>query len=465
MNKSQSTLVFMKKYLDTINSWGVSDKRPEELNKKIFLSNQLAIILIIPFLFFLASTLAFDLHYHFLLFSFTLFCYLAVPFLNRQGYINVSRVLLCIGPTLFITVASIIANLLNEYSNVMVALSPRAFILCMAVLPHIIFNYEQKQLIWSTFYINSICVLFFDEFHYLLGVHISHLEYNSSSYEWFRATISISFITITLFLIVLKDINEKFRQRIEGQRKELLALNNLKGKLLSIVSHDLKGPIGSLQGVLDLLSIKGLTPNQLSTIAHELNEKISNTVDTMDNLLRWAMSQMDGLQVKYSAVDLNHVVDQTVAFLQTALDKKKISVINNIPENVTLYADFEMLKIIVRNILSNAIKFSPTNAKVTLYTESISKDEIVINVQDEGIGMDEREIESLFKPQSHFSKPGTQNEKGSGIGLLLCKELAEKQNGNLMVKSKKGEGSIFSITLNKYSPNKNIEKPRELAIV
>ena len=445
----------MKQYLNIINNWGVSKMQSEALNKRIFLANQLAIILIIPFLFFLLSTLVFGLVSHFVFLSFSIVTYLAVPLLNRQGYINASRVLLCIGPTIFITTASIIAKLDVNEANVMVALAPRAFILCMAVLPHVIFNYENGKLMWTSFIINSVCVLFFDELHFLFGIQISHLEYDAWKYEWFRATISISFITITLFLFVLQDINEKFQRRIEVQRKELLDLNRLKGKLLSIVSHDLRSPLGSLQGVLDLLSVDGLTPNQMSKIAVDLNEKISNTVDTMDNLLRWSMSQMDGLQVNFSAVNLNEVVTQTIRFLEPAINKKNISVINNIDNTLKLIADYEMIKIIIRNIISNAIKFSPINAQIIIYTEMIENDEIMVHIKDEGIGMEESELSNLFNPSSHFSKPGTQNEKGSGLGLMLCKELVEKQGGILVVKSKKGKGSIFSFTFKSVNSNNN----------
>ena len=450
----------MKQYLNIINNWGVNKNQSEALNKRIFLANQLAIILIIPFLFFLLSTLVFGLVSHFVFLSFTILAYLAVPLLNRNGYINASRVLLCIGPTIFITSASILAKLNANEANVMVALAPRAFILCMAVLPHVIFNYENGKLMWSSFIINSVCVLFYDELHYIFGIQISHLEYDAWKYEWFRATISIAFITITLFLFVLQDINEKFQRRIEEQKKELLDLNRLKGKLLSIVSHDLRSPLGSLQGMLDLLSIGSLTPEQMNKITTDLSEKIANTVDTMDNLLRWSMSQMNGLQVNFSLVNLNEIVNQTSRFLEAAVNKKDIMIINDVDKSIKVVADNEMIKLIIRNIISNAIKFSPTHSRITIYTEQIENEEILVHIKDEGIGMDEREIDNLFNPHSHFSKPGTQNEKGSGLGLMLCKELVEKQGGVLLVKSKKGEGSIFSFTFKNVSANNLAENKK-----
>ena len=263
-----------------------------------------------------------------------------------------------------------------------------------------------------------------------------------------------------MFLFVLQDINEKFQRRIEEQKKELLDLNRLKGKLLSIVSHDLRSPLGSLQGMLDLLSIGSLTPEQMNKITTDLSEKIANTVDTMDNLLRWSMSQMNGLQVNFSLVNLNEIVNQTSRFLEAAVNKKDIMIINDVDKSIKVVADNEMIKIIIRNIISNAIKFSPTHSRITIYTEQIENEEILVHIKDEGIGMDEREIDNLFNPHSHFSKPGTQNEKGSGLGLMLCKELVEKQGGVLLVKSKKGEGSIFSFTFKNVSANNLAENKK-----
>ncbi len=441
----------MKAYFEILNNWGTSPSHPEDLNKRIYLSNQLAVILIIPFLFFLVSTLVFDLYNHFVWLSFTLLAFMAVPLLNRQGYTNVARVLLCLGPTLTITTAAIATKTYGNESNVMVALAPRAFILCMAVLPLVIFNFRHAKLMWGIFIANGICVLFFDELHYLFGIEISQMEYTAWKYEWLRATISIAFITITLFLFVLQDINEKFQRKIEIQKKELLELNRLKARLLGIVSHDLKGPVGSLQSVLSLLGMQSLSPQQLSEIAPELNEKISTTVDTMDNLLRWAMSQMNGLQLKSDKVELQKLIGEVIKFSDSNAQKKGISIKNLVSWDCAVLADQEMLKIIIRNLLANAIKFSPEQTSIKITAEHLSEDKLQVSVEDQGVGMDQEEIKKLLQVQSHFSKLGTHNEKGSGLGLLLCKELVEKQGGKLKVSSKKGEGSVFSFTLDRYS--------------
>ena len=448
----------MKEYLELLNSWGTSNTNSEDLNKRIYLSNQLAVILIIPFLFFLLSTLVFDLYNHFIWLSFTLLAFMSVPLLNRRGFTNAARALLCLGPTLMITTVAIATKTHGDESNVMVALAPRAFILCMAVLPLVVFNHQHVKLMWGIFIINSICVLFYDELHYLFGVEISRMEYTAWKYEWFRATISIAFITITLFLFVLQDINEKFQRKIEIQKKELLELNKLKARLLGIVSHDLKGPVGSLQSVLSLLGMQSLSPQQLSEIAPELNEKISTTVNTMDNLLRWAMSQMNGLKMSFAKVRLHELVNDVIGFLENGAAKKGIIIKNDILSNYLVLADNEMLKIVLRNLLTNAIKFSSVNSLIRVSASNLSDNKLEIFISDQGVGMDQEEVDRLFQVQSHFTKLGTQNEKGSGLGLLLCKELIEKQGGDLFVKSKKGEGSTFSFTLDKYSTTEDREK-------
>jgi|GEM_PF-6097033 len=437
----------MKEYMRILNNWGTSTNYSEALNKRIYLSNQLAVILIFPFSCFLLSTLVFELYCHFACLSVTLIAFLSVPLLNRHGYTNAARVLLCLGPTLMITIAAIATETYSQEKNVMVAVAPRAFILSMAVLPLVIFNYEHGKLMWGIFIINSICVLFFDEIHYMFGVEINQMEFNAWKYEWFRTTISIAFITITLFLFVFQEISEKFQNKVEIQKKELLALNRLKGRLLGIVSHDLKGPVNSLQGVLSLLSVKGLSLQQLSELAPELNEKITATVDTMDNLLRWAMAQMDGLQLNFNSVNLFDITNETIKFLEVNAQKKYLNIENNIDKSLQVHADAEMTKIIIRNLLTNAIKFSPRNASIYIENDVLANEKVSISIIDQGVGMDSDELDKLFGTQSHFTKLGTQNEKGSGLGLLLCKELVEKQGGEIEVKSKKSEGSTFSFTL------------------
>ncbi|MBX2842276.1 MAG: HAMP domain-containing histidine kinase [Flammeovirgaceae bacterium] len=445
----------MTHFWHILSNWGVKPSNSEGKNKSIYLANQLSILLIIPFLFFLASTIVFSLPQHFIHFSFCIFIFLLVPLLNRWGFTGVSRTILCVGPTLVITLASIYSKLDMTEANLMVALAPRAFILCMAVLPHVLFNYEDSELMWFSFIFSSLCVLFYDEIHLLFGIDISHLPYVVWKYDILRSTISITFITITMFLYLLQGINEKFQKRIETQKKELVELNSIKDKLLGIISHDLRSPLNSLQGVLELLQLNGLSSDQIRTISMDLNGKLKNTIDVMDNLLHWTKTQMNGIKVNKQEVNLNKTVQKIIDLLIPQAEKKKITIHNLTTSSSNLWADKEMTIIIIRNLISNAIKFTKENGNIYIKsTESNNNGHTNIVVEDDGVGMSQEEITKLFSPQKHFSKAGTANEKGSGLGLILCKEFVEKNGGKIWVESFPRRGSRFTFSLQKYSNKK-----------
>lgn len=451
----------MNHFWHILSNWGVKTANSEGKNKRIYLANQLSILLIIPFLFFLASTIVFSLPKHFVNFSFCIFIFLLVPLLNRWEYTGFSRTLLCVGPTLLITLASIFSKLDMVEANLMVALAPRAFILCMAVLPHVLFNYEDSELMWFSFIFSSLCVLFYDEIHLLFGIDISHLPYVVWKYDILRATISITFITITMFLYLLQGINEKFQKRIEAQKKELVELNSIKDKMLGIISHDLRSPLNSLQGVLELLQLNGLNPDQIRTISSDLNDKLKNTIDVMDNLLHWTKTQMNGIQAKPEQVNLYYTVQKIIDLLSPQADKKKLHIHNLTSSSVNLWADKEMTIIIIRNLVSNAIKF--TNENGNIYIKSTEKNgQVEIAVEDDGVGMSQEDLSRLFSAQNHFSKVGTANEKGSGLGLILCKEFVEKNNGKIWAESSPKNGSTFIFSL---KPFKNEKESPQLAEV
>ena len=242
-----------------------------------------------------------------------------------------------------------------------------------------------------------------------------------------------------------KQINEQ----LEAQRNQLEELNNVKDKILAIISHDLRSPLTSMKGMLFLLREDELSKQEISRMATELEVSLNQNLNMMDNLLAWAREQMSGMAINLDEVDAHLITSEVIENYKFQAEHKDIQLSNNVPEGLVVEADFNMLKLILRNLISNGIKFSEQGGEVTVSTRR-KEDKIVFEIADTGIGIPTTEKEELFTVGSG-SRSGTQNEKGSGLGLQLCKEFVEKQNGDISVQSTEGEGTTFYFTLPKAS--------------
>ena len=232
---------------------------------------------------------------------------------------------------------------------------------------------------------------------------------------------------------------------IEQQKNKLEELNFIKDKLFTIISHDLRSPLTSLQGSLQALHLGLLNKEEEKSIYFNLNHKLNYTKNLLDNLLYWAMIQMEKVSTRFEEIDLHKIVEEVITGFRE-INSKNINIINDIPQDCQAFADKNMILVIIRNLLSNALKFTPENGIVQIKSKAVDN-YLEIEVEDNGIGMDEEEINRLFKLDTHFSKPGTKLEKGTGLGLLLCKEFIHKNEGKIFVKSQKNKGSKFIFTL------------------
>lgn len=220
-------------------------------------------------------------------------------------------------------------------------------------------------------------------------------------------------------------------------------------KLYSVIAHDLRSPMGSIKMVLNMLILNlpsekiGAEMYELLTMANQITEDVFSL---LDNLLKWTKSQIGKLNVVYQDVDLVEVTDGVIEIFSMVASLKKIRIHEMKPEKMMVNADIDMLKTVVRNLLSNAIKFSKENSEVLVKMEEVDG-MAVVSVQDYGCGISEEGQKKLLHTDTHFSTFGTNNEEGSGLGLLLCKDFVVKNGGKLWFTSKEGEGSIFSFSI------------------
>ena len=220
-------------------------------------------------------------------------------------------------------------------------------------------------------------------------------------------------------------------------------------KLYSVIAHDLRSPMGSIKMVLNML-ILNLPAEKIGTEMYELltmaNQTTEDVFSLLDNLLKWTKSQIGKLNVVYQDVDLVEVTDSVIEIFSMVASLKKIKIREMKPEKMMVNADIDMLKTVVRNLLSNAIKFSKENSEVLVKMEEVDG-MAVVSVKDYGCGISEEGQKKLLHTDTHFSTFGTNNEEGSGLGLLLCKDFVVKNGGKLWFTSKEGVGSIFSFSI------------------
>ncbi len=233
-------------------------------------------------------------------------------------------------------------------------------------------------------------------------------------------------------------------QEIQDQAEKLRESNMVKDRIFSMIAHDLRGPLSSLYGVISLIEMNKASQEDLDTLIPNVARRFKYTSTLLNNLLQWAQSQMEGYHINPEVFDINAVIKNKKALLQTNIDEKNLKFCQPKGEYL-VYADLNMIDLVVQNLLSNAIKFSHNDDEISV--EIIKEgDTFKVAVSDTGIGIKKENQGQLFD-STFFTTKGTMNEKGTGLGLMLCKEFVEKNNGEITVNSSFGKGSTFSFTL------------------
>ncbi len=238
----------------------------------------------------------------------------------------------------------------------------------------------------------------------------------------------------------------KKTEAIQGQAHDLAELNATKDRLFSIIGHDLRGPVGSLKDILEMASLEQISPEELKKLTPLLQRNAGNLYETLDNLLQWAYSQMRGMTSTPKNINVMEIVNNNIKLLNDLAGSKNISIEQIISENDFIFADTDQVNIILRNLIGNAIKFTPDGGKIIISSRK-QDDSIEICVSDSGVGMSREHVNKLFRANTDVRTFGTNGESGTGLGLLLCKEMVEINQGKISVSSKEGKGSEFTFSL------------------
>jgi len=269
---------------------------------------------------------------------------------------------------------------------------------------------------------------------------------------WIALSITL-LVVILLSIMIFQNIAlEKQRikavNKLKVSEKNLKDLNNTKDKLFSIIAHDLRTPFSTIMGFSEILARNpdSLQNKDKEVIFKHLNDQIKRTLVMLDNLLNWAKAQTGQLKNIPEPINLTDLIWDTLFDLNLTAEKKNITLKFDPVAEILVKADPDLLKVVIRNLLTNAIKFSHPGGTVT--TEVIpGEGSATINIADCGTGIRKEELEYLFTPGAAESKVGTAKEKGTGLGLLICKEFVEKMGGTIQVESEYGKGSVFKIIL------------------
>ncbi len=271
------------------------------------------------------------------------------------------------------------------------------------------------------------------------------------------------------FSIMLKEIQTQLQEikhqshQLQDQNKtlnqinqQLQQLNSVKDTFFSIISHDVRSPLNSFSGYLSVLEIEAqaFTPEETKKFVQDTQKSISRVLELLDNLLQWSLSQTDGIEYKPVVLQLNEIVKENIALYTKTAQQKNIEIYTQIPEHTFVKADKNMLDFVLRNLVNNAIKFSNEGSRIDVLAHYSDKKQdqdqkMVISIKDFGVGMTKEHLEKVFKPEEHITTLGTNAERGTGFGLLLCKNFVERNNGTIRIESHEGKGTLIEFTLEK----------------
>jgi two-component system, sensor histidine kinase and response regulator len=273
------------------------------------------------------------------------------------------------------------------------------------------------------------------------------------------SVLSLIFLILIYFFIQNKRIAKNLeKQKFELEQKniaileqteKLNQLNSVKDRFFSIISHDLRNNLTTMKLYFDLISHPDYEPIDNNEVTKNISGSVENTIDLLENLLIWAAAQIKGVPIHIQKLNLHSLTEENFNLLNNAAFQKNIDLKNEINEHITAYGDMDMIKLVLRNLIANAIKFTSENGRIKVTSET-SDTHCKIAVIDNGVGISKLSLDRLFNQHLNPTTKGTGNEKGTGLGLILCKDFIERNNGKIWVESEEGKGSsfIFELPLN-----------------
>ncbi|RXK82981.1 sensor histidine kinase [Filimonas effusa] len=371
-----------------------------------------------------------------------------ILYINYQRRYYLARLLLLIVSNIIFTVSSILYHNGGEH-----------FLLLTIILAVILYNNK-----WFIYIFSGITAIAY------IWVYIEKSRSPIiTNVGGTRAIINLAMMLL-LFIISLnyfkqqhlhhQQVIEKKNKALYDQKIQLLAqkdaleennqmlgeLNRTKEKLFSIIAHDMRSPLGSLRGSLDLLQQRMISAAEFEQIAAILIQQVDDLQASQENLLQWSRSQLTGISVKEQLVSLRKLAEEKTAFLQPQAVKKDILIRIDITDQALVKADMDHCSLILRNLLTNAIKFSPVGGLIIVSSQA-HKNFVCLSISDQGIGISQAQLDLLNSGSVNVSTRGTSNEKGTGLGLLLCKEFLEKNGGRLEITANHPKGSVVSFLL------------------
>ncbi len=265
--------------------------------------------------------------------------------------------------------------------------------------------------------------------------------------KWLIVTLVLSLIIVSLIIFGYFH-KKKINNQLLGLNDKLTELNSTKDRFFSIIAHDLRGPFHTLLGFSEILStnIDSMSNDEIKESYTKINQTLKRQFELLNNLLDWSRLQINNFNMVLEKISLHEELDKTIESLSLTAQEKKIKLVNLIPENIKVYADKNMLQLVLRNLIINSIKFSYQDSEVKISAKQ--KEEFVeIVVADKGIGISENDYDKIFRIDIHYSTSGTSDEKGTGLGLILCKEIIQKHEGEIWIRGEKGKGTEVSFTL------------------
>jgi signal transduction histidine kinase len=250
--------------------------------------------------------------------------------------------------------------------------------------------------------------------------------------------------------VLAKQVVEKLELRLKikelhAQQQELKRIGEIQTRMLSVITHDVRTPIHSLKGLLNLWTDKAISPEQMTELSQHLSKNLEVTLNLLGDLLQWSSVQLGQGKRKPERISLKLAMNEQASFYQNILAAKQNILVEEISEDLHVQTFPEVLHFVLRNLIHNAHKFTK-NGRITVSTKK-KENMIEISVADTGVGMSERVLNRLFNWETRHTSYGTANEKGSGLGLLICKEFIEENGGTITVNSNEGQGTKFTFTL------------------
>jgi PAS domain S-box-containing protein len=244
------------------------------------------------------------------------------------------------------------------------------------------------------------------------------------------------------------DLNLLYNKLAESE-SQLKELNASKDKFFSIISHDLKNPFQGLIGYSEILAkdLEILSKEEIKDFVHLIHESSQHLYKLLENLLQWSRIQRGVISFNPDSFQLKHLIDLNISLINGNAFQKKIIINNEVDDDVIVFADVNMVNTVVRNLLSNAVKFTEVGGSIKISSCNNGNSQYKVSVIDSGVGMSKEVMDKIFRIDHSYTSVGTANEKGTGLGLILCKELVEKNGGTINVDSEIGKGTTFTFTL------------------